>query len=79
MEAIMHTVMHTHKSHWISYLKYFFCLCTCMSIACSNSPPITPPPPPPKASNPLPALPNIQNLTQVDPEADPSQTLKNEP
>jgi hypothetical protein len=76
---VMEAVMQTHKFHWISYLKYLFCLCTLMGIACSNPPPIKTPPPPPKVSNPLPALPNIQNVNQIDPNIDPSQTPKIEP
>ena len=49
-----------------------------MGVACSSPPPVKPPPPPPKAVNPLPALPDIKEVTKIDPNLDPSKLPKSE-
>ena len=40
--------------------------------ACSTKPPPPPPPPPPPAKNPLPPIPQADQIDDIDPSSDPS-------
>lgn len=63
---------------WQSPLSCLMLLTSSAIISCSNPPPPAPKPPAPPAVNPLPALPQPEQIERIDPNEDPSVLPKPE-